>query len=124
MVFQYASIYSTIFTVWAVVAVIAVVIGFIATTDGLGSERFNAIGKISAAMTAIFIVIAIVRNVQYKEQESQYYEDATAKAASYSVFVNGVAVESDRVVLTDYDVKNIRWDDAKQEIYISIPSTS
>ncbi len=106
-------------TILPVVSMIVIAASFVAILLGL---RLTRESKFSTKITTIFIICFISSvglSVLRKATADKFYKEVHEKAASYSVYMNGSLVGSDKVVFEDYDAEKIHIDDEEQEIYIS-----
>lgn len=118
MIIQLDTIYIVLIRVWIIVSIIALIIGYKKTSYDL-DDRIKTLGIISIiGLISLAIVILLARK-NYAAKEADYYKKVEQKASTYSVYVDGSQVNSDKLHIKDYDVENIHIDDKKKEIHIT-----
>lgn len=118
MIIQFDTIYIVLIIVWIIVSIIALIIGYKKTSYDL-DDRIKTLGIISIiGLISLAIVILLARK-NYAAKEADYYKKVEQKASTYSVYVDGSQVNSDKLHIKDYDVENIHIDDKKKEIHIT-----
>lgn len=109
---QFDTISPVISMIWIVASCVAILVGLRLTRES------NFSTKIITIFTICFLSLTGL-SVLRKATAEKFYKEVNDKAASYSIYMNGSPVSSDKVVFEDYDAEKIHIDDEKQEIYIS-----
>lgn len=91
-------------------------------------EVFDLETETQLTIIAVLLILTIVggkvtdgyRNNYYSEKDENYYaEIETLSRNGYTVYVDGSAIDFDKIVISDYPIEKIHINDERKEIYIS-----
>ncbi len=73
------------------------------------------------ALIGLGLTIAVILLfINYPEKDESYYaEIENLSRSGYTIYINGSAVDFDKIVISDYPIKKIHINDERKEIYIS-----
>ncbi len=86
----------------------------------LDNKLMLAIVSILLLLTILCTAITAVYRSKYfsEKDESEYAEIENLVQYGYVVYINGSAIDSDKIIISDYPLDKIHINDERKEIYI------